>query len=714
MAAGDCDPISTKTYCLSGFSDALDWRPLLFQELIIAQNACSLCGVVSRKAVKLSCAHTLCPDCHADSVERGNACPLDQELFCEHDIIQQDVSDGYLGKRKVACWNAFSGCSFVGPVTSLLDHYKKCKFHVVSCTRCNSSIVRSEMVGHCKNDCSVPPTKQVPSSIRIALDYDHIEKTGDELKQAMLKISEDIMFLQTSLNQCREDIREGERRSKKRLQAQSSALTEQLTSLSVLCTSGFAEEQHALNKAAANITNAVKAASADGRTLHCASSTTSVVSSCSRLHSMGCGDLAPTRLPWHPSAIMSATTWAVVFSRMLSSWTTVMLSTQSITSVSSVSSVTAGYEVIYCTGSIPSSQGSVQSGLQREEKAGATLEKRGPPLLSSVACWNISNGCDFVGAMDCLLDHFKKCAFHMVSCPRCHSPVLRQNIVQHYKESGCDLTDTKTPVDRPVTRDLDSVEEACLEVKEAVAKISEDLMSLQTSLNICCENIRAVDSKCERHLEVQAMSLAGQISDLSQLCTEGFSEERRTIQGAKADFKDHLGRELSGAGDRMTEATNKLSQNLAGVCGPKTSHWYFIFWEDLKRRALKKGYADFFGPVRDMFGYRVCICVDIGKEEDDVLRFGCFLTIYDGEKDGELEWPFSKIYTVGVVHPADKSNVICRQVDASKYSELKNFQKPKEGKNLGFGDPYLSSPDKLESDGFVSNGKLHLFLTIEQ
>ncbi|CAN7940588.1 unnamed protein product [Ixodes hexagonus] len=209
------------------------------------------------------------------------------------------------------------------------------------------------------------------------------------------------------------------------------------------------------------------------------------------------------------------------------------------------------------------------------------------------------------------------------------------------------------------------------------------------------------------------MSLAGQINDLSQLCAEGFAEERRTIQEAIVDFKGHLGRELSAAGDGMAEATNNLSQSLAAVCGPKTSHWYFIFWEDLKRRALKKGYADFFEPVRDMFGYRVCICVDIGKEEDNVFRFGCFLTIHDGEKDGDLEWPFSKVYTVGVVHPADKSNVICQKIDASKYSELKNFQKPKEGKNLSFGEPYLSTPDRLESDGFVSNGKLHLFLTIE-
>ncbi|CAN8004209.1 unnamed protein product [Ixodes hexagonus] len=102
MAAGDHGPVETLSHRMVGFSDALDWRPLLFVEPIIEERACSLCGVVCRRAVRLWCAHTLCSDCHAESIQQGAACPLDQEPFCEDDLLQLECSAAYLGKHKVS------------------------------------------------------------------------------------------------------------------------------------------------------------------------------------------------------------------------------------------------------------------------------------------------------------------------------------------------------------------------------------------------------------------------------------------------------------------------------------------------------------------------------------------------------------------------------------------------------------------------------------
>ncbi|KAM7285879.1 RING finger protein 151-like [Ixodes scapularis] len=114
-----------ESFRVAGFSDALDWRPTLFKEPIIAQKTCAVCGVLYRKSVRLPCIHTLCTKCHAQCVDEGSVCPVDKKPFCEDDVEQLEVPLKYILNRTVACWNAPKGCSFIGPVACLLDHYKK-------------------------------------------------------------------------------------------------------------------------------------------------------------------------------------------------------------------------------------------------------------------------------------------------------------------------------------------------------------------------------------------------------------------------------------------------------------------------------------------------------------------------------------------------------------------------------------------------------------
>ncbi|KAM7314925.1 TNF receptor-associated factor 4-like [Ixodes scapularis] len=131
---------------ISGFSDTLDWRPLYFEESSAAHNACSLCGLVSRTVLRLPCEHTLCLECHEESQRRGSTCPLDEEPFDDDNIVHLDISGGYMLKRTVACGNAPNGCDFIGQASRLVDHYKQCSFHVVPCPRCQSSVLRTELV----------------------------------------------------------------------------------------------------------------------------------------------------------------------------------------------------------------------------------------------------------------------------------------------------------------------------------------------------------------------------------------------------------------------------------------------------------------------------------------------------------------------------------------------------------------------------------------
>ncbi|KAG0418802.1 hypothetical protein HPB47_004576 [Ixodes persulcatus] len=165
-----------RSFCVSGFSDALDWRPILFQEPAIVHSACALCGLA-------------------------------------------------------ACWNKSNGCNFQGPVCSLLKHYIECAFHVVSCPKCQVSVLRSEIVWHCKHGCHVPAVGPVVDIDRAAQGYDSIEQTSKDIKEALGKLSEDLSCLQTTLNQWWENAREAESMTKEQMEAQSEDVSALRTSL---------------------------------------------------------------------------------------------------------------------------------------------------------------------------------------------------------------------------------------------------------------------------------------------------------------------------------------------------------------------------------------------------------------------------------------------------------------------------------------------------
>lgn len=110
MAEGGHVPADPNTRCIVGFSDALDWKPLSFLDAGIAQKACALCGTVSRKSVKLPCAHLLCADCHSECAQQGSVCPLDRKDFDERDLDRLELPD--LDNYRVSLNGAVSALTF--------------------------------------------------------------------------------------------------------------------------------------------------------------------------------------------------------------------------------------------------------------------------------------------------------------------------------------------------------------------------------------------------------------------------------------------------------------------------------------------------------------------------------------------------------------------------------------------------------------------------
>ncbi|CAN7986224.1 unnamed protein product [Ixodes hexagonus] len=316
-------------------------------------------------------------------------------------------------------------------------------------------------------------------------------------------------------------------------------------------------------------------------------------------------------------------------------------------------------------------------------------------LNRKVACWNAPRGCCFIGPAASLLDHYKECNFSEVSCCLCRASVLQSDILEHFG-NGCNIgRATCGPAEDSATEDLKDVKRACLEMKGAMGKISEDIMSLQTSLNRCREEVRVEAARCKDQSKADAPRLTGQLNELSTICTTGFAK-LQTLEAAMGDYKKHVSKEL-----------RSHSQHR-----PKRVHWYVENWADLKKQALEGVFKSLSSPGRSVHDYTVSQLIEL-QHKDSEVRFGCFLRINQGYHDSQLEWPFRKVYRVGVIHPKDQSKVISREVNPAGYEDQAFFQKPKGKYNQGFGFRALSTAATLEEDGFIQNGVLHLFLEIE-
>ncbi|CAN7978712.1 unnamed protein product [Ixodes persulcatus] len=117
-----------------------------------------------------------------------------------------------------------------------------------------------------------------------------------------------------------------------------------------------------------------------------------------------------------------------------------------------------------------------------------------------------------------------------------------------------------------------------------------------------------------------------------------------------------------------------------------------------------------YGPFLYVRGYRVCCVISLEKTNEH-LNLGIHLIILPGANDSMLEWPFSMTYTLGVIHPKDKTKRKHFKIDASQNPDC--FQKPKGGGNDGRGTHALSTANELERDEFVKYDSLHFFLQVE-
>ncbi|CAN8016146.1 hypothetical protein HPB47_000954 [Ixodes persulcatus] len=437
MAEGGHVPADPNTRCTVGFFDALDWKPLSFLDAGIAQKACAVCGTVSRKAVKLPCAHLLCADCHSESAQQGSVCPLDRKDFDERDLDRLELPD--LDNYRVTCCNARNGCEFVGPTSSFPDHYKQCAFHVVSCQRCHTAMLRTAVVSHCRDGCSgAPAAPAAPAAPqrRSSRSRDSAEQRHDDLKATLLDISRGMARMHDSVDQV----------------------------------------------------------SADVRRVDC-------------------------RVEW----------------------------------------------------------------------------------------W--------------------------------------------WKNNCADMRNFKL-----------SVTKGFADEQKVIENVSSDVVA--------------------------------------------------AVRGARWSLAEHVTQELGTQTKKVLSAVEAVSGNLDRFCGPPVYHWYLSGWFSLRLRAMGGSVAISSSPKWMAYGYCVSMYVSFVKDEHRQLRVTCFFNVHPGSNDPQLEWPFSKVFEYGIIHPTNRSLTIGHKTDPKFHKGNFCFQRPREERSGGFAQQALSTAEKLEREEFVVDDMVHMFLVV--
>ncbi|CAN7943359.1 unnamed protein product, partial [Ixodes hexagonus] len=245
-----------------------------------------------------------------------------------------------------------------------------------------------------------------------------------------------------------------------------------------------------------------------------------------------------------------------------------------------------------------------------------------------VACWNSPNGCNFAGPAFSLLEHYKDCAFHVVSCPRCHSAVPRSEIVGHCKD-GCSV------LAAGLGPNTDHIEKKSNELKEALGKLSEEMSCLHTSLNHCREDVRSADERFKEQLEAHTATLSEYFSRFSTACS--YAIESRLIEVAldvSNAVKGHLAEELRAQKEHFLNATGSACRKVLSFTGQSGFHWYAEGWAARKVKALEGGQMVGESPAEYVCGYKVSCCIGIRKyEELEQSRILLALRLHCGEFD---------------------------------------------------------------------------------
>lgn len=316
------------------------------------------------------------------------------------------------------------------------------------------------------------------------------------------------------------------------------------------------------------------------------------------------------------------------------------------------------------------------------------------PATRAVSCWNAPNGCEFLGSPRNLRDHYlSNCDFHAVSCPRCGESVLRRDVVAHLK-AGCGTSPSvgDPPLD---SFQISNVQRAYTDAREALGRVADDRTCLRQSVDDLSGNLKALTLR---------------LAEVNDDDSETTGADSRRVQELLREILLVLVERVARS-DEIEQLKLNLPATILGVSrelyrlfAPAAFEWD-LRWPEAStfERCCPRGSARFESDKRYAHGYCVSQGVAVQRRGE---RFNVLLglTLHRGSHDSELEWPFSKICVLHIIHPEDWERTISVEIDTADSPRHRAFQRPVRDKNASFGTGVVATKAMLEEEGFFVDG----------
>ncbi|KAL1445747.1 hypothetical protein MTO96_006643 [Rhipicephalus appendiculatus] len=164
-----------------------------------------------------------------------------------------------------------------------------------------------------------------------------------------------------------------------------------------------------------------------------------------------------------------------------------------------------------------------------------------------VHCWNEADGCEFVGTIEEVLQHYdRQCAFHALLCRRCGQKILRRHIAAHYV-AGCSQNASFASGAQANRQDGSSAE--CYESAK-----SDQVSSLQKPMNEI-----SIAAGCAGLVDIShAISVVGMKSIEQNIGLMVTRQLSAGLEELKALIRDPSSHHLSALQRRMNELVEQL------------------------------------------------------------------------------------------------------------------------------------------------------------